>query len=96
MFIITPSAADKMKDMAAKPEKENFKLTICSSGVGCGGPSLKVDMRIPMDNDVIETVNGIQIHVRANIYENLKGSEIDAEDTFWGKRLHVKTSYGCI
>jgi len=96
MFKITPSAINMMKEMAVNPEKENLKLTICSSGVGCGGPSLKVDMRIPMENDVIEKVNGIQIHIRANIYENLKGSEIDAEETFWGKRLHVRTTYGCM
>ncbi|MCK5674607.1 MAG: hypothetical protein KAH95_14600 [Spirochaetales bacterium] len=96
MFTVTPSAIEMMKEMVENSEKDNFKLTVCSSGVGCGGPSLKVEMRAPMENDLVETVNGIIFHIRANIHKNLEGSEIDAEDSFWGKRLHVKTSYGCI
>ncbi len=96
MFTVTPSAAEMMKEMLESSEKENFTITICSSGVGCGGPNLKVDLRSPMENDIIETVNEITFHIRENIHKNLEGSTIDAEDSFWGKRLHVKTSYGCI
>ena len=96
MFTVRPSAAEMMKEMIENSDKENYRITICSSGVGCGGPSLKVEMRAPMNNDVVETVGGITFHIRENIYKNLGGSEIDSEDTFWGKRLHVKTSYGCI
>ncbi|MCK5671934.1 MAG: hypothetical protein KAH95_01085 [Spirochaetales bacterium] len=96
MFTVTHSAIEMMKEMIENSENENFKITVCSSGVGCGGPSLKVEMRAAMENDLIETVEGITFHIRENIYKNLQGSEIDEEDTFWGKRLHVKTSYGCI
>ncbi len=96
MFTITPAAAEMMNEMINSSEKENFKITVCSSGVGCGGPSLKVEMRAPMENDLVETVKGITFHIRENIHKNLEGSEIDAEDSFWGKRLHIKTSYGCM
>lgn len=48
MFTLTPAAADMMKEMVENPEKENFEVTVCSSGVGCGGPSLKVEMRAPI------------------------------------------------
>ena len=96
MFTITPAAAEMMENMIKNSEIENFKITICSSGVGCGGPTLKVEMRAPMENDIIETINQIGFHIRENIYKNLDGSVIDAEDSFWGKRLHIKTSYGCL
>ena len=96
MFTVTPSAVAMMNEMVENSENENLKLTICSSGVGCGGPSLKVEMRAAMENDVVETISGIIFHIRANIHENLADSEIDAEDTFWGKRLHVKTNYRCL
>jgi len=96
MFTVTPSAEEMIKDIIANSKKESFKITVCSSGVGCGGPTLKVEMRAPMENDIIETVGETTFHIRENIHKNLEGSEIDAEDTFWGKRLHVKTSYGCI
>jgi len=96
MFTVTPAAVEMMKEMAENSEKEKFELTICSSGAGCGGPSLKVEMRAPMENDLVETVKGITFHIRENIYKNLEGSEIDTENSFWGKRLYVKTSYGCL
>ena len=96
MFTVTPSAAKMMKEIIENSVKENFKITVCSSGVGCGGPSLKVEMRAAMENDLVETMDGITFHIRENIYKNLEGSDIDAEDSFWGIRLHVKTSYGCI
>lgn len=96
MFTITPSAAEMVKEMIKNTENKKLKITICSSGVGCGGPSLKVEMRAPMDNDIVETADDIIFRIRENIYKNLEGSEIDAEESFWGKRLHVKTTYGCI
>ena len=96
MFKITPAAAELINEMILKSKDNNLKPTICSSGVGCGGPTLKVEMRAPLDNDIIETVNGQTFHIRANIYSNLEGAEIKAEDTFWGLRLHVKTTYRCI
>lgn len=96
MFTVTPSAIVMINEMIENSEKENFKITVCSSGVGCGGPFLKVEMRAPMENDIVETIKNITFHLRENIHKNLEGSDIDAEDSFWGKRLHVKTTYGCI
>jgi len=96
MFTITPSAVEMIKEIVEKSDKEGLRITICSSGVGCGGPTLKVEMRAAMEDDFVETVKGCTFHIRANIYSNLEGALIDAEDSFWGKRLHVKTSYGCM
>ena len=96
MFTVTPAAVEMINDMVSNSENEKLKLTICSSGVGCGGPSLKVDMRTILKDDIVETINGQTFRIRTIIHKNLEGSEIDAEDTFWGKRLHVKTSYKCL
>ncbi len=96
MYRITKTAAEMMKEMISEREDENLLLTICSSGVGCGGPTLKVDMRRALPDDIVETKDDLTINIRANIYKNLDGAEIDAEDTFWGKRVRIKTTYGCI
>ncbi len=96
MFTITAEAA-AMMDVLEKGKKDSrYKLTVCSSGVGCGGPALKIDMRIPMEDDIVKTVNGVTLHIRSTISENLEGAVIEAVETYWGQRIHVKTTYGCM
>ncbi len=97
MYKITKTAAEMMKKMIPEREDEDLLLTICSPGAGCGSPSLKADdMRRALSDDIVETKDDLTINIRANIYKNLDGAEIDAEDTFWGKRVRIKTTYGCI
>lgn len=96
MFEVTPDAEKMIKDLISTTMDKSLKLTLCSSGAGCGGPSLKVDMRRPMVDDIIETVAGHTFHIRSSIRKYLEGSVIDAVDTFWGRRLHVKTTYSCM
>lgn len=96
MFEVTPEAGAMIDELAACAASDDVKVTIFSSGVGCGGPALKVDMRKPMEDDIIKTVDGYTFHIRAMIFYNLKGAVIEAVDTYWGKRLRVKTTYSCM
>jgi len=96
MFEVTSNAIGLINELLENSENKSHNITICSSGVGCGGPTLKIEMRAAMNDDIVETVEGCAFHIRANIYSNLEGAKIDSVDTFWGKRIHVKTSYKCI
>ncbi len=96
MFEVTPEAGAMIDELAAKTASDDLEVTIFSSGVGCGGPALKVDMRKPMQDDIIKTVDGYTFHIRATIFYNLRGAVIEAVDTYWGKRIHVKTTYSCM
>jgi len=96
MFEVTSNAVELINELLQKSENNSHHITICSSGVGCGGPTLKVEMRLAMEDDFVETVEGCTFHIRANIYSNLQGAKIDSADTFWGKRIHVETTYKCI
>ena len=96
MFEVTSNAVELIEEQIENSENKAYKVTICSSGVGCGGPTLKVEMRAAMDDDIVKTVEGCTFHIRANVYSNLQGAKIDIVDTFWGKRIYIKTTYKCI
>ena len=96
MFTVTPEALTMIKELKKSSEAIKKRLTIYSSGVGCGGPALKVGMELPLDDDIKETVEECTFQIRAAAYNFLNGSHIDAVETFWGKRLYVKTTYTCM
>jgi Fe-S cluster assembly iron-binding protein IscA len=96
MFTLTTEAEKLIAELASQNTAEGAELTICSSGTGCGGPVLKVEMREPLDDDVIRKAGGFSFRVRASILRNLEGAVIEAADTFWGTRIRVKTTYGCL
>ena len=96
MFEVTSGAVELINELIKSSENKTHNITICSSGVGCGGPTLKVEMRTAMEDDIVEIAGGCTFHIRANIYDNLQGAIIEGIDTFWGKRINVKTTYKCI
>ena len=96
MFTVTDAALKMIEELKKDSTGTNRRVTIFSSGVGCGGPSLKVDMELPLEDDEAATINGCTFYVRAPILNFLEGAHIDAVETFWGKRLYVKTTYGCM
>jgi Fe-S cluster assembly iron-binding protein IscA len=96
MFTLTPGAGKLIGELVRQNTAEGTELTICSSGTGCGGPTLKVEMREPLEGDVIMETGGFTFRVRASILRNLEGAVIEAADTFWGSRIRVKTTYGCL
>ncbi len=96
MFSVTDEAAKMIKELEKKSGETNKRITIFSSGVGCGGPALKVGMELPLSDDTAETVNTCTFYIRASILKFIEGAHIDSVETFWGKRLYVKTTYGCL
>ncbi len=96
MFTVTDEAVNMIQELENKTQNTEMRITIFSSGVGCGGPTLKVDMKLPLDTDTPVTVNGYTFYVRPAVLKLLEGAHIDAVETFWGKRLYIKTIYGCL
>lgn len=95
MFCITDEAAVLVKELQEKTASNNYVLALASAGVGCGAPVIKLEMKQSFDDDVIEEVSGFSIHIRSAILKFLPDAEITVEETFWGKKLKVKTIYGC-
>ena len=95
MLCVTKEAAvilDEIKNSSDSPEK---KLTILSSGTGCGSPVLKVEMREPLEDDVTKNIDGYDFHIRTSVQRYLEDAELAIEDTYWGKKLRIHTVYGC-
>ena len=95
MMCITDEAIKLIKELQTQSESDNLKLTLFSGGVGCGAPVIKLEMREPMDDDIKSEISGFTFHIRAAIERYLEDSEILVEETFWGKKLKVKTVFGC-
>ena len=93
MFCVTGEAGVILDTM--KQEGGNKKLTILSSGVGCGSPVLKIEMREPLEDDVTQTVDGHEFRIRSAVVRYLEETELTVEDTFWGKKLKLHTVNGC-
>ncbi|HAK46259.1 MAG TPA: hypothetical protein DCO79_10140 [Spirochaeta sp.] len=94
MMCITDEATGIIQEMQ-KEMTPDLYLTLFSGGVGCGAPVIKLEMKPALEDDIIENISGFEIRIRPAIMKFLPDAEILVEDTFWGKKLKVKTVYGC-
>ena len=95
MICITKEAAEMLNKMLEETESGEKMLTLSSAGAGCGSPAIRIEMRPPLEEDIIAEIDGFTVHIRPSIKRFLKDAEITVEDTFWGKKLKVKTAFGC-
>ena len=95
MICITEEASVLINEMEEQNTAREHKLTLASAGVGCGAPVIKIKMQQPLEDDIVTEISGFTIHIRPSIERFLEGAEIIAEDSFWGRRLKVKTVNGC-
>ena len=95
MMCITDEAIEFINELQTQSQSEDMRLTLISGGVGCGAPVIKLEMRMPMDDDIISEISGFTFHIRPAIERYLEDAEILIEETFWGKKLKVKTVFGC-
>lgn len=95
-FEITPDALPLINSLISENTNAESFLTICSSGTGCGGPLLKLEMRAPLETDIIIEREGIVFHVRENIKERLNGAVIEKKSTFWGDKISVNNGSVCM
>ena len=95
MICITEEAAVLISEIIEQNTDEELYLTLASAGAGCGAPVIKIEMLQPLNDDIISEIAGFSFHIRQSIERFLTGAEIIAEDSFWGRRLKVKTVHGC-
>jgi hypothetical protein len=53
-------------------------------------------MREPLEDDLEEEAGGFTFRIRRNIHKNLEGAVLEVQDTFWGKKIRVRTTYKCL
>ena len=95
MMKISDEAIELVQKLQKESSSADQVLTLLSAGAGCGAPAIKLEMRPPLEDDLISEYAGFSIHIRPAISQFLDNAVISADDTFWGKRLKVKTVYGC-
>jgi len=94
MICFSPEASSLIQDLISQ-ETDEVKLTLLSAGVGCGAPIIKLELRTPLEDDIVHEMGGTTIRIRQNILRYLENAEIITEETFWGTKLKVKTVFGC-
>lgn len=95
-FEIKEEALVLIEELLDEAGDSETVLTICSSGTGCGGPLLKLEMRAPLDNDIIVKKEGFTFHIRENISNRLEGAYIEKKTTFWGDKLNINNGNVCL
>ncbi|MDC7225712.1 MAG: hypothetical protein PQJ61_02985 [Spirochaetales bacterium] len=95
MCEISDDAIAFILELIEQTEDKSLKPTLLSAGAGCGTPVIKLEMQTPLEDDEIIEKSDINIHARASIVRYLDGASIILEDTFWGKKLIIKTEFGC-
>lgn len=98
---LTPSAANKYKEILADEGKEGWGLRFADKAAGCSGFEYVLDYsKEPKKDDVVFVSQGVPIHVSQSALERLIGSEIDYIDGLHGAGFKItnpnaKSSCGC-
>lgn len=95
MLNISEDAAKFIKESVDQNKNSNMIPVLMSAGAGCGTPAIKFEMRQALEDDEISEHSGLSIHIRSGIARYIENAELVMEETFWGKKLKVKTEYGC-
>lgn len=98
---ITPRGASKFLKILEEDGKQGWGMRFAEKMAGCNGFEYALDYsEKALDDDVIFTSNGIEIHVNKNMAKRLLGSEIDYADGLQGSGFkitnpNVRSSCGC-
>lgn len=78
---LTKNAADKVREILKKKNKEGWALRFGDKPGGCGGFEYIFDFsNKPTEEDEVSVSNGIEIHVSQKVVKHLIGSEIDYQE----------------
>lgn len=98
---LTEKAANKVKALLDKENKQGYGLRVGIVSGGCSGYTYDIAMeKAPKEDDTIIEENGIKIFVNPQSVAFMKGSTIDYIDSltnagFKINNPNVKTSCGC-
>lgn len=98
---ITPNAAEKIRALMAKENKEGYALRFGVVTGGCAGLSYEMKFqKNAYDNDITFQQQGLNVIVNQESVEFVKGIEIDyveslKESGFKYRNPNAKSSCGC-
>lgn len=100
-FIVTESAAAKVKALLADEESSDLKLRVFVEGGGCSGFQYGFTFdELQADDDAVIEKDGIKVLVDSLSYQYLLGSTVDYQEGLEGSRFVVtnpnaETTCGC-
>ena len=98
---VTPKAAAKVKEFAARDNRERFGLKVAVKGGGCSGLVYELEVVDgPEETDKVIEQEDLEIYVPKKAYIFLAGTELDFTDGLNGKGFvfsnpNAKRSCGC-
>lgn len=101
MISITDRAADKVREIIQKENKDNLGLRVGIKGGGCSGFSYTLNFDEPIaDQDQIFSDKGVQIIIDSKSFVYLAGTELDFVDGLNGSGFtfnnpNVTKTCGC-
>ena len=98
---LTDKAADKVKKLLKKENKEEYGLRVGILMGGCSGYTYDIGLeKAPKENDIVLEEKGIKIFMNPESVAFMKGSTVDYIDSlqnagFKINNPNVKTTCGC-
>lgn len=99
MVTLSPSAADKVKEMLEERESENALRLYIKPG-GCSGFSYGMALDAKKDTDHVYDILGVSVVIDKDSLELVDGSEVDYVDDLTGQGFRIQnpnatTTCGC-
>jgi Fe-S cluster assembly iron-binding protein IscA len=91
---ITESARVFIEELMNQHDVKSIRVFVAGTGC-CSGPKMGVALEEPSSNDVVETINGIQVAIEKNALANSQAITIDYQETPSGSGLVMLGNDNC-
>src|SRR5215212_5785420 len=101
MIDITPTAADKVRELLEDSGKSDHALRIFVRGMSCSGPAYGMALdNEPRDDDAVSDFGGLKVLVDPQSAQYVEGAQVDWVDGLMGRGFTVvnptyKAEGGC-
>ena len=90
MIEITPTAADKVRELLEESGKTDHALRIFVRGMSCSGPAYGMALdNEPRADDAITDLNGVRLLVDPLSAQYVQGAEVDYVESLMGRGFTV-------
>lgn len=90
---ITDQAKTFIEEVLQENNAKGIKVIF--AGMGWGGPKLGLSLDEATDQDVVETINGVQVAFEKSIIEQTEGLTLDFQETPQGSGLVMVGTNDC-
>ena len=89
LVMMTPAAAEKVRELLTQEGDENLGLRIFVAGGGCSGMQYGMTLDELQEGDVVMEVEGLKLFVDEMSAGYISGSEVDYVDSLMGAGFTV-------